>query len=231
MTEREIGSAELHQPEPGEPGLTRRSFLRGSLGAAGGLTAIAAALSPLRELDTGDFTVEKFLQKHYKEMTREDMDRVLAHIRDEVEERYRVRPEIRDIKPQDGVEFVYALHLGRCIGCRKCVHACVAEKQAGRGEPKTDRRAEQRRPGVRADERDRACCHGHKSVTTGDDSTHPQDGRGPEKHGGVMSHLGRRDWPDSPRETTLKGERLAGRYAGTNQDEAQDCPHRHPMRA
>ena len=29
----------------------------------------------------------------------------------------------------DGVEFVYALNLSRCIGCRKCVHACVAGEQ------------------------------------------------------------------------------------------------------
>jgi len=54
-----------------DPGgsMTRRSFLRGGLGAAGGLVALAAALKPLKDLDTKDFTVEKFLQKHYKEMS------------------------------------------------------------------------------------------------------------------------------------------------------------------
>ncbi|MCA9253868.1 MAG: twin-arginine translocation signal domain-containing protein, partial [Phycisphaerales bacterium] len=105
--------------------MSRRSFLRGSLGAAGGAAALAAALSPLRMLDTEDYTVEKFLQKHYKEMTPGEMTSVLDRIRGEVEERYAIRPELRDIKAQDGVEFVYALHLGRCIGCRRCVHACV----------------------------------------------------------------------------------------------------------
>jgi len=112
--------------------LTRRSFLRGGLGAAGGLAALAASLNPLRELDTSELTVEKFLQKHYKEMTADEMEGVLARIRTEVEQRYAVRPELRDIKAMDGVEFAYALHLGRCIGCRRCVHACVAENNQSR---------------------------------------------------------------------------------------------------
>jgi len=35
-------------------------------------------------------------------------------------------------KPMNGVEFVYALNLTRCVGCRKCVHACVAENNQSR---------------------------------------------------------------------------------------------------
>ncbi len=105
--------------------VSRRGFLQGSMAAGGGLFACAAALSPLRDLDTEEFTVEKFLQKHYKEMTPQDMEQVLARISSEVEKRYEVKPELRDVKPKDGVEFVYALHLGRCIGCRRCVHACA----------------------------------------------------------------------------------------------------------
>lgn len=112
--------------------MNRRSFLRGSMGAAGGLVALAAALEPLRELDGSDFSIEKFLQRHYKEMTPREMEGVLDRIRAEVEKRYRVRPELRDIKPMDGVEFAYALNLGRCIGCRRCVHACVAENNQSR---------------------------------------------------------------------------------------------------
>jgi molybdopterin-containing oxidoreductase family iron-sulfur binding subunit len=114
------------------PSVTRRGFLQGTLAAGGGLAAFAAALSPLRELDTEDFTIEKFLQKHYKEMTREDMEQVLARIRKEVEQRYQVKPTVRDVKAKEGVEFVYALHLGRCIGCRRCVHACVEENNQSR---------------------------------------------------------------------------------------------------
>ena len=118
---------------PSRPGLTRRSFLRRGAGAAGGLAALAAALNPLRDLeDTDSMSVQKFLQKHYKEMSPTEMDEALERIRKEVERRYDIRPDIRDIRPMDGVEFVYALNLSRCIGCRKCVHACVAENNQSR---------------------------------------------------------------------------------------------------
>ncbi len=110
----------------------RRNFLRASLGAAGGMAAFAAAVSPLKDFDTSDLTLEGFLQKHYKEMTPEDKEQALERIRKEVEERYAVRPELRDLPPIDGVEFGYALNLGRCIGCRRCVHACVEENNQSR---------------------------------------------------------------------------------------------------
>ncbi len=115
------------------PGITRRSFLRRGTAATGAVAAIAASLNPLRELtDTDDFTVAKFIQKHYKEMDGKDMAKALEGIASQVEKRYDVRPNIRDIKPMDGVEFVYALNLTRCIGCRKCVHACVEENNQSR---------------------------------------------------------------------------------------------------
>ena len=111
-------------------GVTRRSFLRGTV-ALSGVAALAAALAPLRRLD--DYTtVERFMQKYYKELTPDEMARVLARITSEVEREYGVRPHVRDLKPMDGVEFVYALNLTRCIGCRKCVHACVNENNQSR---------------------------------------------------------------------------------------------------
>ncbi len=112
--------------------LTRRSFIGGALGTVGGAAAVAAAVSPLRDYDTSELTVEHFLQKHYKELTAEEMEVVLERIRGEVEARHGVRPNLRDVEPTDGVEFVYALDLGRCIGCRRCVHACVAENNQSR---------------------------------------------------------------------------------------------------
>jgi len=111
--------------------VSRRSFLRSSAVLASGMAAMAASLAPLRELT--DYTsVEKFLQKHYQELTPEQMQKVLERIAREVEKEYHVRPQVRDYKPMDGVEFVYCLNLTRCIGCRKCVHACVAENNQSR---------------------------------------------------------------------------------------------------
>ena len=123
------------EPVSTEPAgdVTRRGFLHQGLTVLAGVSAATAAASPLLHLNTDDIpSLEEFFQKHYKEMSPADMADVLERIRAEVEARYDVRPEIRDIKPNDGVEFVYALHLGRCIGCRRCVHACVAENNQSR---------------------------------------------------------------------------------------------------
>jgi len=76
--------------------------------------------------------VEQFLQKHYKELSPQEMQQVLDRIAREVEQQYHVRPTVKDYRPMDGVEFVYCLNLTRCIGCRKCVHACVAENNQSR---------------------------------------------------------------------------------------------------
>ncbi len=121
-------------PHSYEPELTRRSFLRTGAATLGGMAALAAALSPLRELATSETPgVADFFQKHYKEMSAEEMEETLDRIRKKVEDRFGVRPHLRDLKPLEGVEFVYALNLSRCIGCRKCVHACVAENNQSRG--------------------------------------------------------------------------------------------------
>ena len=111
---------------PPNNGMNRRSFLRTSTVLASGIAALAASLAPLREL-TNYTSMEQFMQKYYKEMTPQEMEKVLERITREVERQYQIRPHVKDYKPMDGVEFVYCLNLTRCIGCRKCVHACVAE--------------------------------------------------------------------------------------------------------
>ncbi|MHC4770043.1 MAG: 4Fe-4S dicluster domain-containing protein, partial [Planctomycetota bacterium] len=118
---------------PGPSAVSRRSFLRQGTAAAGGLAALAAAASPLARLVGGDHDYfENFFQKHYKEMSPEEIERVLERIANDVEQRYGKRPDIRDVRPTPGVEFVYALNVSRCNGNRRCVHACVAENNQSR---------------------------------------------------------------------------------------------------
>ena len=105
--------------------------MRNAAVAASALAALGASLAPLRDLK--NFTsVDQWRQKYYKELTPAEMDKVLRRIESEVEQQYGVRPQVRDLKPMNGVQFVYALNLTRCIGCRKCVHACVAENNQSR---------------------------------------------------------------------------------------------------
>lgn len=119
-------------PTP-EADVSRRGFLAKGAGVVAGLSALAAAMSPLRHLDPDDLpSAAEFLQKHYKEMTPADKARVLERIGREVARRHKVTPKLIDPPPMDGVEFVYGLNISRCIGCRKCVHACVKENNQSR---------------------------------------------------------------------------------------------------
>ncbi|OGS04696.1 MAG: 4Fe-4S ferredoxin [Elusimicrobia bacterium RIFCSPLOWO2_12_FULL_59_9] len=117
--------------KPGEPAneISRRAFLAALTTSA--VTATAAALSPLK--DVVDLpTLEEFLRLHYKELTPEDKKAILERIAAQVEKDYGVRPNVTDPPPIPGVEFGYALNIGRCIGCRKCVYACAKENNQSR---------------------------------------------------------------------------------------------------
>jgi molybdopterin-containing oxidoreductase family iron-sulfur binding subunit len=89
-------------------------------------------LKPLLALERGEITIDDLLQKHYRQLTPEDLQRIMKALEAKSEKEYGVRPTIRDLKPLDGVEFGYALNLTRCIGCRKCAHACLAEHNQSR---------------------------------------------------------------------------------------------------
>lgn len=111
--------------------LTRRSFLKASaLGALliGGTTT---AMLPLRKFKS-DTSLEDFFQQHYDLLTPERMERILARIEKEVKERYGVDADVQDPKPIPDVQFAYALNISRCVGCRRCVHACVEENNQSR---------------------------------------------------------------------------------------------------
>lgn len=126
-------SAPQDGSDAGTPELSRRGFLQQGAAALAGACALTAALSPLRDLKPDDVpSAEEFLQKHYKEMTPAEKQTALARIEREVKTRFQVTPTVIDPKPLTGVEFVYALNLSRCIGCRKCVHACVRENNQSR---------------------------------------------------------------------------------------------------
>ncbi|MCY2989357.1 MAG: 4Fe-4S dicluster domain-containing protein [Planctomycetota bacterium] len=113
--------------------VTRRGFLTTGFVALAGVSVVAAAVSPLRNLNPNELpTLAEFFQKHYQEMTPEDKAQVFARIREEVQRRHRVEAELADPPPLTGVEFVYGLNLSRCIGCRRCVHACVQENNQSR---------------------------------------------------------------------------------------------------
>jgi Fe-S-cluster-containing dehydrogenase component len=118
-----------HEPDGTGGDVTRRAFLAAAATAA--VAATAAALAPLK--DIADLpTLEEFLRQHYKELTPAEKEAIIARIAAKVEKDYGVKPHITDPQPIPGVEFGYALNIGRCVGCRKCVYACMKENNQSR---------------------------------------------------------------------------------------------------
>ncbi len=115
-------------PVPGEEQATpsRRGFLKAGIGTMAAGACAAAMLEPLRGLKDGP-SMGQFLQEHYTRLTPEMMEQILKRVEAEIARDYGADVEVKDYKPQPGVEFAYALNLGRCNGSRRCVYACMKE--------------------------------------------------------------------------------------------------------
>lgn len=101
------------------------------LGATLGAGAFSAAVAPLQGFVEG-MSLSEFLQKHYREMTKKELEAVIARIELDVMQKYGRDVTIRDPDPIEGVQFAYALNLSICIGCRKCEEACHVENNHDR---------------------------------------------------------------------------------------------------
>ncbi len=109
---------------------SRRRALK-VVGATLGAGAFAKAMEPLKNFHH-HLTLDEFLQRHYRELSREDLERVLRRLEQETLEEYGAEVTIADHEPLEGVEFGYALNLSVCIGCRKCAEACHQENNHDR---------------------------------------------------------------------------------------------------
>ncbi len=112
--------------------VSRRTFLKGTAASMLGLAGLAVALKPLLALERGELTLDAMLQKHYRKLTPEALADIMRKLEATCEKEYGVRPAMHDVKPLPGVQFGYALNLTRCIGCRKCAHACLKENNQSR---------------------------------------------------------------------------------------------------
>ena len=109
---------------------SRRTLLKGA-GATLGAAAFAKALAPITEW-TDDLSMDGFLQKHYKELDRAEMEAVLRRLEKKTQDEYGAQVFIDDVRPTEGVQFGYALNLSACIGCRRCAEACHDENNHDR---------------------------------------------------------------------------------------------------
>ncbi len=106
------------------PSVSRRGFLKGSAAAAATLAI---------PVGTADASIwQAFFQKHFREMDKEEIARVIERLEKEYKREYGVQFNIKTTPPLPGTLFGYGLDLSRCIGCRRCVYACVRENNQSR---------------------------------------------------------------------------------------------------
>jgi Fe-S-cluster-containing dehydrogenase component len=107
-------------------GVSRRRFLQG---AAGG-----AALLGLAACKPGD-VVEELQRRNLKELSKDQLQAMLAKLEARWTEAYGKKVTVTAKPPMPGVNFGYGLDLSRCVGCRRCVYACVKENNQSRRNP------------------------------------------------------------------------------------------------
>ena len=109
--------------------LTRREFLRTLVAA--GVTASTFSLASCTKDER-----ESFFQKHFLEMSEAEKKQLVARL----EERYlKEYGRSFNLSVKEGVKgnlWGYGLDLSRCIGCRRCVYACVRENNLSRHNPR-----------------------------------------------------------------------------------------------
>ncbi len=112
-------------PEPQAPeGASRRAFLKlAGAAAVSGITSLTACSPEARE---------RFFRKHFKELSADELKRRLSILEADYEKQYGKKFRVGAEPPIDGVLFGYALDISRCIGCRRCVYACVDENNQSR---------------------------------------------------------------------------------------------------
>lgn len=102
---------------------SRRSFLKNISLAAFSALALAGCNMDI---------IDEFLQKHFRTLNKEEIDQILKELAQEYKEKYGKEFNVSAKAAIDGTLFGYALDLSRCIGCRRCVYACVEENNLSR---------------------------------------------------------------------------------------------------
>jgi len=103
-------------------GSDRRKFLAVSAAAAAG--GVLASCDPEWR--------EAFFRKRFKELNGEERERILGQMTRQSQRTFGKPFKVTGEAAEPGVSFAYGLDLSRCVGCRKCVYACVSENNQSR---------------------------------------------------------------------------------------------------
>jgi molybdopterin-containing oxidoreductase family iron-sulfur binding subunit len=130
---REARPAQVRKPE-GTVSSSRRGFLKDAGGL--GIASLMGAAALLTNSDDAQAKTEwaEMFQKNYRLMTDEEKAQAKARLERRYSQEYG-KPVTVDTTPaKEGVLFGYALNIQKCIGCRRCVKACVQENNQSRGD-------------------------------------------------------------------------------------------------
>lgn len=117
--------------------LSRRKLIKG-VGAAGVTMGVgSAALGLAIDTEEGDAfndALKEYFQKHYRDMTKEEVKEAIARLERKAKRNHGVDLNIENTPPHQLEEtvFGYALNISKCKGYRKCVTACVEENNLSR---------------------------------------------------------------------------------------------------
>jgi len=96
------------------------------------LCAIAGCVAAASTTGCSDLTHTSWFRSRFREMPDDEKRDVIAELEKENAAKFGVDVTVGTETAEEGVEFGYALDISRCVGCRRCVHACVEENNQSR---------------------------------------------------------------------------------------------------
>jgi len=80
---------------------------------------------------------EDFLQKHFLEFSDEEKRNLIARLEERYLQKHKKKFTVSTQEALPNTLWGYGLDLSRCIGCRRCVYACVEENNCSRENPQS----------------------------------------------------------------------------------------------
>ena len=102
--------------------ISRRNYLKQMAVVTAGVTLASCNSKKLDE----------FLQKNFRTLTKKEKDEIVKSLEEKYSAKYGKKFSVSDKPAIDNTLFGYALDLSRCVGCRRCVYACVKENNQSR---------------------------------------------------------------------------------------------------
>jgi ferredoxin len=113
---------------------SRRGFLRSSsMLSVSSLMGAGTLMAASSDAKAAVEWAEHF-QKNYRLMTDEEKNESRLRLEKRYSQEYGKKVSVDTTPAQPGVLMGYALNIRKCIGCRRCVKACVEENNQSRGE-------------------------------------------------------------------------------------------------